>query len=142
MRLNGGYDRKASGGIKCETKFTTTRFGNVLGSNGSVVPLFQKQLENGGPLTVTSPEICRFFMSIPEACRLVSEATSLGMGGDIFVFDMGEPVKIIDLAKNMIKLARYVPEKDIKIEITGLRPGEKFIHMKKNIKEMEEHSGK
>lgn len=126
MYVQGLSQNIASGGIKCETKFTTTRFGNVLGSNGSVVPLFQKQLENGGPLTVTSPEICRFFMSIPEACRLVSEATSLGMGGDIFVFDMGEPVKIIDLAKNMIKLAGYVPEKDIKIEITGLRPGEKL----------------
>ncbi len=126
MYVQGLSQNIVSGEIKSCTMFTTTRFGNVLGSSGSVVPLFQKQLETGGPLTVTSPEICRFFMSIPEACRLVTEAATLGTGGDIFVFDMGEPVKIIDLAKNMIKLAGYVPEKDIKIEITGLRPGEKL----------------
>jgi len=115
-----------SGAIKANTKFTTTRFGNVLGSNGSVIPLFRKQLQKGGPLTVTDERITRFFMSIPEACRLVIEAATMGEGGDIFVFDMGKSVKIIDLARNMIELAGYIPERDIKIAITGLRPGEKL----------------
>jgi FlaA1/EpsC-like NDP-sugar epimerase len=110
-----------------KTKFTTTRFGNVLGSNGSVIPRFREQIEKGGPLTVTSEEINRFFMSIPEACRLVLEAATIGVGGDILVFDMGEPVKIIDLATKMIELAGYRPGEDIKIKITGLRPGEKLF---------------
>ena len=108
------------------TKFITTRFGNVLGSNGSVIPLFQKQLENGGPITVTHKNVTRYFMTIPEACRLVLEAGHMGEGGEIYVFDMGERVKIIDLAKKMIQLAGLEVGKDIGIKITGLRPGEKM----------------
>lgn len=108
------------------TKFITTRFGNVLGSNGSVVPLFTKQIANGGPITITHPEIIRYFMTIPEACQLVLEAGAMGNGGEIYIFDMGKPVKIIDLARKMIKLAGFIPEKDIKIQIVGLRPGEKL----------------
>ncbi len=109
-----------------KTKFITTRFGNVLGSNGSVVPLFTQQIANGGPITITHPDIIRYFMTIPEACQLVLEAGTMGKGGEIFIFDMGKPVRIIDLAYKMIRLAGLVPEKDIKIQIVGLRPGEKL----------------
>jgi FlaA1/EpsC-like NDP-sugar epimerase len=109
-----------------ETKFITTRFGNVLGSNGSVIPLFQRQIESGGPVTVTDERITRFFMTIPEACQLVLEAGTMGNGGEIYVFDMGESVKIIDLAKNMISLNGLELGKDIQLKVTGLRPGEKL----------------
>jgi FlaA1/EpsC-like NDP-sugar epimerase len=119
-----------------KTRFITTRFGNVLGSNGSVIPRFRQQIEKGGPITITHPEITRFFMTIPEACQLVIEAGTIGMGGEIYVFDMGKSVKIIDLAKKMIQLSGLTLGKDIQIVFTGLRPGEKLyeelLHTEEN----------
>jgi len=112
---------------KNSTKFITTRFGNVLGSNGSIVPLFTKQIQEGGPITITHPEIIRYFMTIPEACQLVLEAGAMGNGGEIYIFDMGKPVKIIEKEKKMIRLAGFTPDKEIKIKIIGLRPGEKLF---------------
>ncbi|MDE6321662.1 MAG: polysaccharide biosynthesis protein, partial [Muribaculaceae bacterium] len=114
------------GEIKGNTRFVTTRFGNVLGSNGSVIPRFREQIEHGGPVTVTHPDITRFFMTIPEACRLVMEAATFATGTQIFVFDMGQSVKIVTLAERMIQLAGLEVGRDIKIEFTGLRPGEKL----------------
>jgi len=113
-------------GSVIKTKFITTRFGNVLGSSGSVIPRFKAQIQKGGPITVTHPDITRYFMTIPEACRLVLEAGSMGKGGEIFIFDMGQSVKIVELAKKMIKLSGLIPNQDIQIEFTGLRPGEKL----------------
>ena len=119
--------------LKAITQFVTTRFGNVLGSNGSVIPLFKEQIKNGGPVTVTHPDIIRYFMLIPEACKLVLEAGTMGHGGEIFVFDMGQPVKIVDLAKRMIKLSGA---KDVDIKFTGLRDGEKLYEEVLNDKEV------
>lgn len=110
-----------------QTKFITTRFGNVLGSNGSVIPHFKRQIAKGGPVTVTHPDIIRYFMTINEASQLVLQAGSMGNGGEVFVFDMGKPVRIMDLATRMIKLSGLKPEEDIKIKVTGLRPGEKLF---------------
>ncbi|MDR1882738.1 MAG: polysaccharide biosynthesis protein [Prevotella sp.] len=125
---------------KSNTKFVTTRFGNVLGSNGSVIPLFRKQIDKGGPVTVTHREIIRYFMTIPEACRLVLEASVIGKSGYIYVFDMGMPVRIYDLAKRMIELAGLAPEVDIAIEFSGLRPGEKLYEELLNDSEITEQT--
>lgn len=125
-----------AGKIEGRTMFVTTRFGNVLGSNGSVIPRFKEQIQKGGPVTVTHPDIIRYFMTIPEACRLVLEAATMGKGYEIFVFDMGKPVKIADLARNMISLAGFEPDVDIKIEYTGLRSGEKLYEELLNKEEL------
>jgi FlaA1/EpsC-like NDP-sugar epimerase len=125
-RLAEMYVQGLSAEKNHNTRFITTRFGNVLGSNGSVILRFKDQIEKGGPVTVTHPNITRYFMTIPEACQLVLEAGSMGNGGEVFVFDMGAPVKIADLAKKMIRLYGMVPNIDVNITYTGLRPGEKL----------------
>jgi len=144
MYVQSKYYHLLNSEYKNPTKYITTRFGNVLGSSGSVVPLFTKQIKSGGPITLTHPDVIRYFMTIPEACQLVLEACAMGKGGEIFIFDMGEPVKIIDLAKKMIRLAGFKPDIDIKIEIIGLRPGEKLFEelLNESAKNLETHHEK
>ena len=130
--IMGATKRYAELVIQCEnnlgkTKFSAVRFGNVLGSNGSVIPLFKKQIDDGGPVTVTHKDITRYFMTIPESVGLILQSAVYAKGGEIFILDMGEPVRIVELAEKMIKLAGYMPYEDIKIEFTGLRPGEKLF---------------
>jgi FlaA1/EpsC-like NDP-sugar epimerase len=125
-RMAEMYVQALSNQAELATKFITTRFGNVLGSNGSVIIRFKEQIEKGGPVTVTHPNITRYFMTIPEACQLVLEAGSMGNGGEIFVFDMGKPVAIADLARKMIRLYGLIPNIDVNITYSGLRPGEKL----------------
>jgi FlaA1/EpsC-like NDP-sugar epimerase len=148
------YSNHLSGSQNSSTAFVTTRFGNVLGSNGSVIPMFKKQIQNGGPITVTHPEVTRYFMTIPEACQLVLEAGTMGKGGEIFIFDMGKAIKIADLAKKMVHLSGLEPGRDIEIIYTGLREGEKLYeellnksestipthHSKITIAQVKEHS--
>jgi len=126
-RLCEIYIQSLSKHVGMKTQFITTRFGNVLGSNGSVIPIFKKQIFNGGPVTITHRDIIRYFMTIPEACNLVLEASFIGKGGEIFLFDMGSPVRIYDLAVRMISLSGLIPHEEIKIVETGLRPGEKLF---------------
>jgi FlaA1/EpsC-like NDP-sugar epimerase len=134
MYVQSLHDHISQNGIN-STKFITTRFGNVLGSNGSVIPLFKEQIEKGGPVTVTHPKVMRYFMTISEAVQLVIDAGAMGSGGEIFIFDMGKSVKIIDLARKMIKLSGLEPDIDIQIKLIGLREGEKLYEELLNDKE-------